>query len=126
MGIRIKRVLGFGIDDLESEFDSRINKSGYLASLAREPTSSDDKRWTADKYRDYIGIGHTRILEGKLDESDPIQDIVYLGSTESSVWSPHRSITWDREYGSRNILVITPAFLSKSWTRYDDVIDYYT
>jgi hypothetical protein len=110
MGIRIHRVLGYGLTDLVPK-DPRVNWDSPL--LAGEASARDYYSW----------------LEARREASPETfrfsMDWAMLRHDGAEAcgrwpWAVH-----DSEYGLPEVLVVRPATMT-DWSRYDDTIDYMT
>jgi len=139
VGIRIHKVLGYGLTDVQFDeknwemTDPRFNPNGYFGILDvfdREETFTDKG---FDEYVNKI-VGDTgdnfhnlyilqRERKNALEKNghttgDGERYYNYKDSIDNCV-------TYDSEYGDSKIMVFTPPYWGKAWTRYDDIIDYY-
>lgn len=117
MGIRIHKILGYGIDvklDQYTLIDDRFNvdaldwerleslsKEDYIEFLKKKQEELDDK--DTDKYAIAIDM-HFLYKQDKFDAT--------------------KSIVCNFEYGLNYISIVPPTQVDR-WYRYDDVIDYY-
>lgn len=115
MGIRVHKVMGYGLTDLEATdrkiTDPRIsadallggadmpNGAEYLAWLEREDELGDDLSRALDRF-----TVEERLKEGKTVD----------------LWN---SVAHDGEFGLPNVIVFTPPSMP-DWRRYDDPIDW--
>lgn len=109
MGIRIRKVMGYGLTDVETSdqeiTDTRINPESPL--LRCETSLKEYLKYLKGK----------ECFEARMEES-----VIHDGSvTERDL---HSVLTWDPEYGMPNVLVITPLGYRREWIRYDDSLDY--
>ena len=111
MGIKVHKILGYGLTDVVTD------KSGTII----------DPRFTKDfleneklNLKDFISFAKAR----------PDHEDQMAGSFTKAVvkepdsWRPHRSFIHQSEYGLPNVFIVTPAEETKNWQRYDDMIDY--
>lgn len=129
MGIRIKKMLGYGLTDIKYDtenwefIDDRINSLGYLcADYEDQEDTWNHKGWI--KY-----------IEGliKKDNDDKIDlwltKTMFYDSKELKHWEPYDSVVHDGEFGDDKILLIIPPCHSygrnDGWIRYDNIIDYH-
>jgi hypothetical protein len=120
MGIRVHKVLGYGLTDLKvgQDFridDPRVNPQGILHADWNE----NGKRWSKGIYRDWLvkkkgEYGSDRFTI-EMEEAGCVQE----------GWRPQQSFVHDAEQGMGNILCVIPAAYYHEWRRYDDAIDYY-
>lgn len=129
MGIRIHKVLGYGMDDIKNSIDDpRFNKDGYLGDgiFEREDKFTDagfdehiKKILDSDSNVTFHELTTMSIERRKAREKNT-NDTSY--NHKDSI---HNHITHDDEYGLSNIIVFSPPYWAKNWNRYDDLIDYY-
>lgn len=109
MGTRIKKILGYGLSDVEADGyelkDERINPESPL--LGSEM-----------KMKDYLTF-----LKGR-NSFESYMERSMISQEEHDDQDLRSVLTWDPEYGVPNVLVITPLGYTGSWKRYDDSIDY--
>lgn len=114
MGIRIRKMLGYGLFDLKHKggklVDPRLNEDSILNNI-----------YDNDKYNKKLLLKYFK-SKNKGFEIDLHFDIA--GLTKSD-WTPRDSFVRSVEGGMPNVLCIIPPSLYKEWFRYDDVIDYY-
>lgn len=133
MGIRIHKVLGYGITDLKTKdgnktdkiiVDERINKNGFLMVDYEQR-----EKWKVEDYLKYI-IDHEKedeyydaeVLKGSITTRIIRRDFNKLKET---VYNIDELVIYDWEYGMPQVVVFVPITHINDWTRYDDVIDYY-
>lgn len=120
MGIRIHKVLGYGLFDLKTKkdkiVDNRINPNGFLSRMWED---SCDK-WSIQ--------GFIKFLENKMlnqKDVDRFHTAMLLDSLRESEKNDfYDCFVHNPEYGKKNILCIIPFSYIKSWYRNDDIIDY--
>lgn len=111
MGIRINKVLGYGLTDVANKdyriTDPRINADSFL--LGETPPIED-----------YIAY-----VERTTDKDDfNVQlEVAMLKEHTGRDADSHGLCTWQSEYGLPNVLVLRP-FGFDCWYRHDDPIDY--
>ena len=132
MGIRIHKVIGYGLNDVKTEgkyneilIDPRINPKGYFGD--REEAEYE---YTNDGFLEYA-----KELVAKGKEEDPLNDLgimVHLlekqKEEDSSKYGKHalyNRLIYDGEFGEPNVMVFQPPIFGYEWSRYDDMIDYY-
>lgn len=112
MGIRIHKVLGYGLTDVATEdgavVDPRINTQSPLLDWERKPT---------EDYRDFVD----RLAAGG-DEDAQLEAALFT-MAEPEGGGAGNLCTWNGEYGLPNVLVVRPVGFP-GWSRTDDVIDY--
>lgn len=131
MGIRIRKVMGYGVTDLavgeqKRPADPRWDYAAYQKRVEEEPTLrefldwviANEERLTSLFRADYgpkqpLSPGHLQLIGPLQDllEADPRR---YLGG-----------ITHDWESGRPDVLVFTPPEVCDRWHRYNDDIDHY-
>ena len=116
MGIRIHKVLGYGLDDVKYDKekwkidDHRINtKAAFIGG--------DDKE---DDYSKYTSEGYIEWLKENATGKFHFDIALNLKSRQDQI---HDCIHYDPEYGESNVLVFRP-LSCPDWSRYDDSIDY--
>lgn len=121
MGIRVHKVLGYGLTDVECE--------NYRISDARfNPASKflDDERWEMkpDEYLDWLKA-RTEERE-KASDFDAFNIDVYLlkeGTEKRDRLYMSDVFIHQREYGLPSVVLLKPLSF-EDWRRYDDAIDY--
>jgi len=116
MGIRIKKVLGYGIANLQCDEDGEII----------------DERINPDWEEERFGKTFKGYLEFARAEQErrprAYGDLHISGDGDKCFRVPrpelYNFVTFDSEFGLPNVLVLTP-ITGKEWIRYDDQIDYY-
>lgn len=107
MGVRINKILGYGLADVESEGYEIADDRFYEYGAAQDAQAREV--WTADAFTTYLNnhieppILHTRGYDEYWDITD--------------------AIVYDGEYGLDNVWMIIPPGQS-DWFRRDDIIDY--
>lgn len=135
MGVRVNKVLGYGLVDLVAErhtiMDERINPEGMLGANRWE-----DDFWTRDQYLDNLDDLASPFKDWAdqpeggdiLYPADNIgQDAHFEKSTIeqfSPAWRPRDSVVYQGEYGMSNVLCIIPPSMTSAWSRYANSIDY--
>ncbi|MBD3004868.1 hypothetical protein [Streptomyces sp. 5-10] len=112
MGIRINKVLGYGLTDVRVEgqwriADPRVNSNSHLLTHV-EPEQS---------YLSYLA----ELAEGGDFDAELEEGMLRMAGERGAV--SFDVCTWDAEYGLPNVLVVRPAD-SPQWHRRDDPIDY--
>lgn len=120
MGLRIVKMMGYGLTDVKSSkeviADPRINSNSVLLNWN---DSNVPKRWQVINYRKWL-------IE-KSEDKDVIVKAEYL--IESNWIKDHngdinRCLIWKPEC-NKKILCLMPMSSTDQWFRYDDPIDYY-
>ena len=112
MGIGIHKMLGYGLTNVKFEnyriTDPRINMPDYEDG-ARDRTFSDLLIYMEQNNIDdcllKVFVSVDKLLSGNLKLFD-------------------KCIIWESEYGEGSVLCLIPPSRSKSWYRYDNIIDY--
>lgn len=135
MGIRVKKIVGYGLTDLKHDEDGqpdddRLDPEGYLLS-----DCEDQERWTVKGYHEFL----TRHGCAPFDKKPytPFMDmmIFHTGTANKKphqlddVWGPWNSVLHDGEFGIPSVVVVVPFCMAVRgeggrWSRYDDIIDY--
>lgn len=117
MGIRVHKLLGYGLTDVQSDdpgykiTDERINTESPGLNF-EAPTISEYRSWLEAR-REQDGL-ETDLELSFLREPEP-------GDPKFSL---DDAVVWNGEYGLSNVLVISPPTYQRKWSRYDDAIDY--
>lgn len=118
MGIRITKVMGYGLTDLKVRkgkiVDSRINPEGMMFN--KSYSTEGFSKWCAEKYES-LKAGET--LNGKIDFYLEMEAIKKHQKTRLL-----ETVQCQTEFNSK-ILCITPISSLDQWYRHDDTIDYY-
>lgn len=115
MGIRIKKILGYGLTDIVKN-DERF---------ARQP--NDAWEWIDEHDQEFVPAYLTWVREQR-DETDrhPLEAIM-LGSAQTDRkryrGNPTEMFTYNDEFGDPAVMCVTPA-CCPDWTRHDDMLDY--
>ncbi len=131
MGIRIHKMIGYGIDDVKYDSseckitDRRFSKNGFMCMdwEKREETFTDE---VFDQYLDEEisknedGFGLKILRNTRRDILKNSKNGKY--SYKDSIFD---NMVHDAEFGMENVILFTPPYFGKSWKRYDDIIDYY-
>lgn len=109
MGIRIHKSLGYGLDLSKVE--------GLDYEKLHESISDFSELSNEETYQKlYDGIK-------EFDPDDKTLEALFLKLCNRKV-VPYNHVIYDEEFGEKNLLQFIPAE-SKSWHRYDDILDYY-
>jgi hypothetical protein len=118
MGIRIKRMLGYGLVDVKCEqyriVDERFNPDSVLFADYQER----EEEFNKEKYLAFC----EKHSDGF--EFDLILEIMELKKKDCR-WDYYDSFKHDGEYGLPHVLCILPA-CCPDWYQHDNIIDYYT
>lgn len=132
MGIRIEKVLGYGIDDLrlpyQLEKDSRISLKKLNAFLDQGDTSTKEfLAWCETHKSDIQKLYASETIrpqEGFDDVSFALDLMKPSPKYRPKLLNPSDCFSHSSEGGDPRVLVITP-IEHPDWKRRDDVIDYY-
>lgn len=116
MGIRIHKVMGYGLDDLSPDGDARLagTPSGIMEAAAGADRAAF-RRWLR-------GQAKAALEAGDEDRAFDVEETVsMLGLARR--WRPADSFHWDGESGLPGVLVVVPPGFA-DWSRYDDGLDY--
>jgi hypothetical protein len=125
MGIRVTKVLGYGLTDVKTRkyniADSRINRKSPLLNYDAKETLDDYLDWlrasTPDENALTAGFNIDRWYFKEREEAD----FDWYKKTGATI--PADLIHHGTEYMEKNVLLIRPLFC-KDWQRHDDPIDY--
>lgn len=133
MGIRVHKVIGFGLTDVESDpktheiRDERFDPTGFLCRGVYADDYDDD----AANGPPYTAEGYSQFLDDRRTDPNhevPIQDRMalnkHLDNSTLHHWYPHRSAVYEPEFGMDNVLVIVPFWACRTYHRVDDTIDW--
>jgi hypothetical protein len=117
MGIRIHKIIGYGLDDLVTDEkgyyiqDPRVNPEGIIIR------SLENNEFSLDAYLEH--------LESQNDTYLNIDRSFFKTVSDKDKWkyNPYYSFHWNGEYGIPNVICFCPITHS-DWSRYDDIIDY--
>ena len=119
MGMRIQKVMGFGLDDLETTergtiTDYRISDSfKYLNTV--EGHDLLDSKYTSEAYEAFI--------QQKKKEMPPT--LFFPRYDEFPNWiTPNECVSYESEFGLSNVIVLTPPEKFPRWKRRNDDIDW--
>jgi len=134
MGIRIHKVMGYGLVDVKHNdddciVDDRFNPKSFLIDYNQENI------YSAKKYLSWLQKRHEKtavdINSQKTDDNTTVDwfrefDLTWeIGNVEKSeFWKPDDNFTYASEFGLPNVVTVTPLCSLKQWQRYDDDIDY--
>lgn len=125
MGIRVNKVLGYGLTDVKTEgyeiVDERIDPLGFAMSRDYE-----EEIWSLEGFRHYWKCHDHEELSDRFLFEMMMRD--YEAGRMRGTWRPPElchCVEHDAEFGDPKILLITPPSMHSSWHRYDDDIDYH-
>jgi hypothetical protein len=128
MGIRINKILGYGITDfsgfeddlrISRELDERINSSEYDAAHFREYVYTYLRK--TDWHEDYGNLIWNFYFDDRLSTKERNFFNSLRGLDSDDLFNSF--VTHDTENDSNVLLVTNPIY--KNWSRHDDTIDYY-
>ena len=120
MGIRIHKILGYGLTDLV-ENDPRFNKNSlYFDQESDKTTRENYLNWLKNEFPFF---SEEKDFE-KFDLKKEIKEV-----EDNPRWNVTDSVFYCTEFGLPNVITIVPCVSRKedtfcSWYRYDDPIDY--
>jgi hypothetical protein len=126
MGIRIHKVIGYGLVNIKHNEgkiqDSRFHPDGYLLTEEEER----EERWTPAGYLDFLTVEQERLNKNRRENFNFLMEceaeIGYI--TDQKKWDFYDCVIHQPEYGLPNVICIVPVSEEKHWRRYDDIIDY--
>jgi hypothetical protein len=132
MGIRVQKILGWGLTDVNNADD--------------DWSAQEDERFNSEVLEEYFRQGDNPLeflswLENNIDECKEVMkkvdgnehvhltDITFLLNKKvDGKWDTSKMnhlCTYDAEFGQSSVMVFCPINAGKEWHRYDDLIDYY-
>ncbi|MFE0472419.1 hypothetical protein ACFW2V_12465 [Streptomyces sp. NPDC058947] len=122
MGLRLHKVMGYGLTDVASKdyriTDPRINADSFLLDRGEDASAPQPyDEWLAERYPAF----DPESAKPNLDNLDAVleQQLLEKSGAEDAL----KVVTWEGEYGLPNVLVVRPAG-ETNWHRYNDPIDY--
>lgn len=125
MGIRVTKVLGYGLTDVKTRkwdiADGRINRKSLLFDYDSEATFDDYLEWlkaeypTDDRKMDNFSMDMWLFKEREKEDFD--------WRDKTGAWYPQDLVHHGIEYMMKNVLLIRP-LSCKDWMRHDNPIDY--
>jgi hypothetical protein len=128
MGIRIHKVLGYGLADVKVKnyriVDDRFNNRGILG---REVEEEIEEKFTPEGYEEYCQLNHSYEKDKYFDLT---MDRIALRERREKKdhrkhWAVYNSFIHQGEFGLPNVMLVVPCGEYESWYRFDDTIDYY-
>lgn len=121
MGIRVHKILGYGLNDIEYSNDKVTDKRINVEAL-KDCREKSFIEWFNDQDIKLLAYTISRLF--KLDYKNLYFNF-RLTSFENNknLLSRYRVLTYDDEFGFDNVMLITPPD-QKNWYRYDDIIDW--
>lgn len=131
MGIRVHKVLGYGLTDVKTRkydiADGRINRKSPLLDYAADATLDQYLDWIDATYRgdkDHFSMDSWLLAERKEVKEVEAETVDFKWWREKTgVSTPRDLIHHGTEYLEKNVLVIRP-LSGKDWYRSDDPIDW--
>jgi len=115
MGTRIRKILGYGLNDFEGKNDPRIlpggNLDNYFKKVYQTPAVG------AQSYKEYLDSKDIQTKNFAKTEK-------YWVDPKKHEFGFYDVVKHDGEFGLPNILIIKPPTML-DWYRHDNVIDYY-
>lgn len=136
MGIRVHKLIGYGVQDLQFKQDTKR----YTQEMT-DPRINWEKlhekmqeayKVKGDIFLEWYRSNNPAITklaeeEWHTDEAWSIEldlQLLEVAAKKNPAWSLSDCIFHDSEYGLPNVLVFVPVFHSDRWFRYDDTLDY--
>lgn len=127
MGIRIHKVLGYALIDLEVHLgrsivtDRRVNPESVALANLFGKTEDPDKVGTIADFVNYV--------RNKDSDREHRSSLVFLegqmrNDPKNVAKEISNCIVYDMEFGTPEVLLIMPLSEYGNWRRYDDIIDY--
>ena len=118
MGIRVKKVLGWGLDDVQTQ-DGKIVDPRFSKISVINGDYEDRESWTMEGYAQWLEENKQLLLASRnMDQIEPL-----LESRSTEEFSTH--FKWGDEFMLANVFCFTPIRHYKDWYRSDDQIDYH-
>jgi len=140
MGIRIHKVLGYGVDNIQhgkkgwDMQDPRIDTKKFrdLHSKAYEMGGPEILKWLKNEKEALVQFHDKHHPSKQKEKDDEFRDLdfqFFLRGIEDhlerkKIHDFGSSIIWDGEYGLPNVMQFVP-ITCPDWRRYDDTIDYH-
>lgn len=130
MGIRINKVLGYGLTDVETTGkyneilnDFRFNPKGYFALHAED----QEEKFTDHGFDAYLDAHkeHPDDIVNDLSVLRHLREREQDENTHNYRTGIRHRLIYDSEFGMPNVMVFQPPVFGSDWSRYDDIIDYY-
>jgi hypothetical protein len=144
MGIRINKVIGYGLDDIKTK-EMRIDDPRFKVDIWDDDFHNDVMSRTEVEFYEWVGDNKQSIYDiSPMDFNDPDDILAFnfrkMGIEEHKKEHPdykinctqcrklkkrriYEQIDFDPEFGLDNVMVFMP-FDHGGWKRYDDIIDY--
>lgn len=134
MGIRIHKILGYGLTDVKTDpengleiTDERFNPRGWFGGYMGDDDFNEEEHFSREGFLKYIEEKHDAMDKDDFDRMDYFllkQDLEERHAEGRKYWDVYTSVVWDGEFGEPNIMLFVPPG-SDDWQRYDNIIDYY-
>jgi hypothetical protein len=142
MGVRIHKVLGYGLIDVKPDKydilgDSRFNPDGYFG-IDQELANEED--FTQEKYIEYLQK-QKAIFEEQCEKNENPENLSckYEATMDLAIdshffqrlklqgktWDISKCFAYQSEYGMPNVMCVVGSCFCESHNRYADDIDYY-
>jgi hypothetical protein len=147
MGIRVHRVIGYGLTDIQHKRgtinDSRFNMDRFDALCY-----GDEKKYTVARFLRWLRCNRRRLAQlaekeahrrctprdHKMDEglflmnylpqSPRLRGPQMFEYLKQKYLYFYKAVIYAHEFGKSNIMVFRPFGCAEEWTRYDNIIDY--
>jgi len=117
MGIRIKKMLGYGLLDVQCKENGKITDPRFNEDSVLFADYTETDRFNREHYLAYCKKHNNGF------EFDLMLELDWL-KTKGNHWDWYDSFRHDSEYGLPKVLCIRPASCP-DWYQYDNTIDYY-
>ncbi len=131
MGIRIHKVMGYGITNFKGEKDPRFTPKFFDNEWQEDDSTVEDLlKWALKNPKPILEAGGADfsmlkyMLEKGYKESDIVKSELLAYTPEVRKQSLVSCVTYEEEFGLKNVVVFQPYNMAKNWKRYDDDIDY--
>jgi hypothetical protein len=140
MGIRLHKVLGYGLVDVKPDKhdilgDSRFNPDGYFGI---DQELADEEDFTQELYLQYLK-NQKELFDKQCDNSEDSLDSQFESAMDLAIdsqffyrlnesgkkWSIHDCFAYQSEYGMPNVMCVVPPCFCEAHNRYADDIDFY-
>lgn len=126
MGIRINKVIGYGLTDVIADTDNwnlkndpRFNQKGYFGM----DCETQEDSFSVEGFKEYLEKKIESLVEGDFSRMELMLTKRFLEDTKlHGIWE---GAVYDMEFGNPEVMVFVPLTSVNRWKRYDDMIDYY-
>lgn len=128
MGIRVNKVLGYGITDLATEngriVDERFNLNSVYFDEANDKADAEEYEdsLTVEAYMSFL---HSKSVNNVMPSFSMDRVMLKEGIKRNQSYSVRDSFVFDCEGGSPEVFCLVPVHLQNKWRRVDDPIDYF-